>query len=466
MNEYSESERVINLKDMLFRTAQKWRSIIVFALVIALIATLWQAASGLLAMLDDEKTAAAKEKYGVAVADFEATGERLRTRIDNLRSQATNQNEYNEKSELMKIDPMNKWVGNFQIYVDSKYQIDPSLSYQNTDLTNRLLSAYSNYLRSGGFYNEILNEIDTVDEIRFLTEIYSVTADPGSATITVNVLGKTEADIQRLIGFVKLKIAERYDTIREAIGDHDYDFMTESVYSTIDLDLDARQKENLLAIMEYSNEIGETTQELTAWEKEAPPKMDFGAWYTVKEAIKSLIIGGVIGLIIAICWFAVRYAASGAIKTEGDWKAFGVPVLGTLEIESDKRRFRSVDRLIDRIFGRRNSVTLDQSCAITAQNLGAMLQQYELQEGVFAGQVDFAQATDIVQKMDAAAQNIKFSYAGDILTDPGAAKKLDQSGKIILLAKNQTTSLKDINQMLTLLKAWGKTVLGVVVLDQ
>ena len=205
MNEYIEAEREIDLKDLLYRCLKQWRKIVNGAVIISLLAALFQVYSGLRVMLDDEKLAEAQEKYEIALNDHEATGERLRTSIVNLRDQSANQQEYNDKSELMKIDPMNKWIGNFQLYVNSKYQIDPSLSYQNIDLTNRLVSAYSSYLRSGELYKEIIKELGTVDEIRFLTEIYSVSADPGTATITVNCVGKSEEDIRTLLGFVQLR---------------------------------------------------------------------------------------------------------------------------------------------------------------------------------------------------------------------------------------------------------------------
>ena len=272
MNEYMETEREIDLKDLLYRCLKNWRKVVVGAIVIGLLAALFQVFSGVRILLDDEALTEAQEKYEIALNDYEATGELLRTSIVNLRDQSEKQQEYNEKSELMKIDPMNKWVGNFQLYVNSKYQIDPSLTYQNIDLTNRLVSAYSSYLRSGELYKEIIEELGTVDEIRFLTEIYSASADPGTATITVNCVGKSEEDIRALLGFVQQKIAERYDTIKNTIGDHSVDVLTESVYSTIDLDLDEKQKANLQAISEYANAIGEKNTELSEWEEKPESK--------------------------------------------------------------------------------------------------------------------------------------------------------------------------------------------------
>ena len=465
MNDAANAARLIDFKDLLYRTARKWRTIILAALIVALLAALFQVFLGLRVLLDEERFEDAKGKYEIAVADYEATAERLRASIANLRDQSANQQEYNNKSELMKIDPMNKWTGTVQIYVDSKYQIDPSLTYQNVDLTSRLIAAYSSYLRSGELYNEMLESLDTVDEIRFLTEIYDVDAEPGAASISIRAVGKSEADVRKITDYIKMKIGERYDVILNAIGDHTFEIMTESVYSSIDLDLDAKQKSNLLAIANYSNEIGEQSEQLKLWEKSDPPKMEYGAVYTVRQAVKSFIIGGVISAVVMFCWFALDYAIRSTAKTPEDWASFSLPVLGCIDREEKKRKLSSVDALIDRIFARRQKMTTEQSCALTARNLGAVLQEQGIDDAKLIGAVDKAYAEHVVQRMAASAPEIRFSFAGDPLTDPETAKNLERTEKVVLIADNRTTQIKAIQQTLTLIRAWGKTVLGVIVVD-
>lgn len=466
MNSYADNERIIDLKDLLYRTFRKWRRIIAGAVIIALLAALYQVADGLILMLDNEKMADAQDKYEIAIADHAATGERLRTNIANTRAQAANQQEYNDKSELMRIDPMNKWVGSFQMYIDSKYQIDPSLSYQNTDLTNRLVSAYYNYLRSGELYNEMLSEIHIVDEIRFLTELYAVSADPTTATVTINAIGKSEADLRKTFDFIKLKIAERCETIRSAIGDHSYEILTESVYSTIDLDLDAKQKENLLAVSEYANQIGELSQELIQWEKSPEPKQEFGVLHTVKRALKAIIIGGVVGLVIMICWYEAKYIISGCIKTENDLKKFGIPVIGYIRKDERKRHFHKIDLLVDRVFGRMHNTTMEQDCMLTARSVSEVLRKQNLTDAVITGHIERSFAEDIVKRIETAEHGIRCCFAGDVLTEPETADRFGQTDRYILLVENQTTGLQAVDQMLSRLKAWGKTALGFVMVDQ
>ena len=464
MNDSTYTEKDIHFKDMLYWALKRWRKILVGALIIALLAGLFQVLKGLLVMIDDEKLAEVREKYEITYEDYQATGERLKTYIKNLREQSANQQEYNEQSILMKIDPMEKWEGSFQLYIDSKYQIDPTLSYQNVDMTNRLISAYDSYLRSGEFYQELLAQIEGVDEIRYLTEIYGVTADPSIATITVGCMAVTEADVRQILDFVKTRVAAQYEAVRSAIGDHDYQILTESVYSTIDLNLDSTQKANLLAITDYANKIGETKQALTTWEKVQEPEPEFGIRYTVKQAIIFLVVGGIVGAIVVFLCFAAKYVLSDTMKTDDDWRAYELPVLGHISVDEDRKKFLPiVDTLIDRTFGCRFTTDMEQACVLTAQNLSAVLKKQGLTTGTLTGRLPEGLAEKITQKMNAAGINVRFRYAGNALTDAATAGNLGDDREVLVYADRYGTSCAEIKQLMTLMNAWGKTVLGVVV---
>jgi capsular polysaccharide biosynthesis protein len=463
MNETMEKET--DLKDLIYQVTKKWRKIIAGALIIAALAALFQVAFGVILLTDQKKLAEAQEKYAIAVDSHRATGERLQARIANLRDQSANQQEYNDKSVLMKIDPMNKWTGSFQFYVDSKYQIDPSLTYQTPDLTGRLIAAYSSYLRSGELYGELLANTDGVDEIRFLTEIYHVEVDQGAATINVQCIGITEEMVAGMLDFVKTKISERCSLIREAIGSHSYEIMTESIYSTIDFELDERQKANILALANYANDIGETSEALTEWEKEPVPKKKFGVWYTTKQAIKYFVMGGITGTVLMFICFAAAYFLSRTVKTDRDWNLWGIPVLGHVFLDRKKQRLHKLDEWIDQVFDRCPPGGIDQTCFLAACSLELLLKAQGLSEAVVVSHLPRELGETVTGKMDAAENGFRVRLAGDILMEPEAAGKLAHTEKVILLEESQVTKDEDVEQVLRLMKAWGKSILGVVVIE-
>ncbi len=464
--DYEMDEQSLNIKDMLYRVLLQWRRIIVGAIIIALLVGLFRFVTTIMVILDPEKLADAEEQYQILLNDYEATGERLKTQIDNLRDNSRNQQEYNDKSAIMDIDPMNKWVGSFVIYVDSKYQIDPTLTYQNTDRTTRLLTAYAGYLTGGELYNEILAQTTVVDEIRFLTEILSFSVDSGSSSITARCIGKNEADVREILDLTKTGINNKYDTIYSTIGDHTCEVLMESMYTTIDLDMDTRQKANLQAIGDYAIAIGETNEELTEWSKEPEPKQEYGVWYSVKQGIKFTIFGGAAGIFVMAIYYAIKYVASSTAKTDDDWVFLGIPVLARIYEKRNNKLLPKFDKWIDRTLGGitdRNEQTLQYHLA--ANNLSAVLKENELTEGVLVGDLPVEQTMEIVNNMNEAGTAHTFRYAGDILTDPEAAQKLSEATEVILMGHNSVTRTENIQKMSTLLKAWGKEIIGVVVVE-
>jgi hypothetical protein len=193
--------------------------------------------------------------------------------------------------------------------------------------------------------------------------------------------------------------------------------------------------------------------------------MEYGTWYTTKQAIKALILGGIIGAVVLFCWHAVSYIVASTVKTADDWRAFGIPVIASIRRNERKRRFHKIDALIDRAFGRQHSTTMEQDCLLTAHNLDAVLREQGLSETQLVGIAERELADSIVKNMQTAAQGTKYGFTGNPLTDPNTADNLSHSDKIVLLAENQTTRIRDIERMLTLLKAWGKTILGVVIAE-
>ena len=333
-------------------------------------------------------------------------------------------------------------------------------------MTYRLVSAYSSYLRSGELYQEILAQSQTIDEIRFLTEVYTVNENPDTATITVLCVGATESDVRQILDFVKAKLSEQYGIVLNAIGDHSYDILTESVFSMIDLELEAKQKSNLLSITEYANEIGETNEQLIEWQKEPRPAPEFGVWYTVRQMIKFLVFGGVIGAVAVFLWLAVKYVLSDTVKTNEDWKQSGIPLLGKIIRDKEKKKLLpGLDALIDRGFGHVRTSTMEQACALLAHNVGLAGREKGAAGVDMVGRLPDGFGDVLAQKMGSAGAGVSFRYAGDALTDPATAGSMEDGNCAVLLVERYVTRYTEVDQAMMLLKAWGKTVIGAVIVE-
>ena len=476
----SDLEFEIDLKDMLYRIFVQWRVILRGVIVIAIIMAGFRLAQGLQTQFNAEKLSKAENKYKIEYDDYLATGERLERQIANLQDDSVQQQIYNEKSALMKIDPLEKWVGSFVLYLNANYQIDPSLTFQNTDPTQRMLLAYNGYLSSGEFYTAVLEKTDIVDEIRFLTEILSRSINTDSSTITVTAVGKSSEDVSNLLNIVKELLYSKYETYQATLGDHTIEFLTESLYSTIDLNLDEQQKANTLKINEIANKIGELDLKQEEWSKKPEPKAKFGMLYVTKETIKSGILGGIVGLAVMFVWLALVYVFSSIIKIDSDMAVMSVPVLGDIFRKSPKRKETKFEHWIDQwimnksglkrwvtqsVGGRSWDINENVQDQLVVSNVNAVLKENNLSKAVFVSTMNPETSQEIVKKLNSIDKNIPCVLAGNILREPDAAKNLFDDTKVILLSKRYETKIDDVLKTKSVLKASGKAIIGSVILE-
>ena len=281
MNEYMEIEREIDLKDLLYRVLKSWRAILTGAIVLAVALGAFQLIRGLPAMKDTAAAAAAQEDYALALSTHETTGKRLSSELDYLQRQSFSQQEYNDKSALMKIDPMEKWTGELRLNID----LERDEGYQSAVLMNRLLSAYLTCLQSDEFCAELLARFPEIGEARFLKELSIAEADPDAAAITLRCAGKTESEARQLLEQIKTQLTAHYETVRSEVGEHSFTISGEAVSCGIDPELAEMQKNNLQMAADYEAKRKDKETELASWEKETVAAPESGARSVVKMAI-------------------------------------------------------------------------------------------------------------------------------------------------------------------------------------
>ena len=455
---------MINLKDLFYQVIRRWRSILCGALIIALLLGLFRLGTGLITMLDPDSLEAAEEQYQIKLDEYEAMGSQLRTEIANLRADARARREYNEKSMLMKIDPQREWVGTFLLYVDSQFQIDPNLSIQNTDTTKSLLAAYDQYLTGGEMYNDVVQQTQLVNEVRYLQEILEVKTDPDSATILVTCIGENEAEVQEILTLVKKGIQNQYAEVAGSVGKHSISVMMESCFTAIDVTLDEKQRENEKIVDDCLISISEANAELAQLQSSPRPRMEYGREYTVRQAVKLFVIGAVAGVVLMMFLLSARYVFSSTMKTEDDWNLAGLPVLTKIRPEPDRKAFKRVDHWIDRHFGgRKTRLSEEIRYQVTANVLLEILRGKGIARCAIVSDLPGEAASGLAEKLNAAGAGDALVYVGSLLSDPAAAKKLEPLADVILLGKNGETTMDEASRETTLLHTLGKNVLGVLV---
>ena len=457
----NDSELVIDLKDLIYRVLQRWRSVIVGAVIIGLLAGGFTALKGIV-LVDTDDVVEKESRYNITLSNYEARGKNLKTDVQKLREAIDNQTEYNENSLLMKIDPMNEWVGTYNLYIDSKFKINPELTYQDVDLTSRLLNAYQAYLTGGALYDEILEKTNLVSDVQYLPEVLTADGDLDASSVVITYKGETKDSVESLLNLTQEMLIAKYDEVRDAVGDHEIQVLTQSVYTTVDPELLEQQKENQLKISEDTKKLQELDADLTKWEEETEPIAEFGTDYAVRQAVKMLILGGVVGFLLMCCMYAALYILGGKMQTYDDWLGRKIPVVGYLTAERKKRPLWKIDQWIDRYFGGiQPEHDLEQECKTAVGNMETFMREKGLQH---AAMITDLAAPEILNKLVVNKNGIEIKNIGSILTDPDAASRLEGVSGVFFLGENGKTLRSDIQKEQILLESWGKDVYGAVVI--
>lgn len=468
MNETYEQE--INLKWLIYRVFRGWRSIVIWAIVIALVAGVGSFGLKVLKLQDPEFIAEAELDYQREHASWVATGENFVQQLENIEEAKEEQQEYNEKSVLMQIDPLRDFHASFEMYVNYEYQIMPDMAYQNIDLSDRILKAYATYMTNGELQQYVIDNVSYDIERRFLSEILSVSVDYDNNMISVSVRQQNAEYCQEILSLVQTALNTKYEDIRVAIADHTLQTTNSAAYETVDLSLQETQKANVQAITQLDMSMQEVMKSYEEWKKEPEPEYEYTLWEVAKSSIKMIIIGGVIGAVLVAAVIAFGALLSGKLLNPEDVKnRFGLRVIGQLPAARVKKPFAFVSRWFAK-FGGITAAPEDYNrlAKMVGSSIKSDLASREGAEGwkkiAFTGTVSEEELANVVSAL---GMDVSYSVicAPDVLTNADAIEKLSGADCVVLVEKQEVSTLADITKEIEALRAWNKPVLGAVVVN-
>lgn len=469
MNE-KNYEQEINLGKMFYRIFRDWRKVFVIALVIAVVAGAGNFALKRLKTSNPEYIEKAELNYERELAAFRAQGETLQREIENLEQSKADQEEYNKNSVLMKINPFREFNASLQLYVATDYQIVPELTYQNIDLSNRILRSYITYMVNGDMYQYIINHLSEPIELRYLTEVLSISGDYDNCMITLSVRNVDAESCEEILKYALEGIQAKQQEIVAAIGEHDLNSVNQAVYETVNLSLDEQQKNNQQYISELSISLQEKSEELAQWERSPEPEKAYTLAEIIKDSIKKMILGFLIGAVLAAMFIAFRFIMSDKMQDAKELKnRFGLRVIAQLPKVHKKRVWVGFDRLFARMGGLMLKETdAEQLPKVAARSISAELADERTDDKAqsvrlaFTGNVSKEEIEKLLTGMKWESGYTVYS-AANILRDPAAVPEVTAADYVVLVEKQEESTYSQIERELEELKAWKKKVLGVIV---
>ena len=461
-NQYRE----IDLKWLLYRILREWRTIAVWAILIAILVGVGKLGINLSKLSDPEYIEEAKIQYEREHAGWVSTGENLEISMENLSYEQQKQQDYNEKSILMKIDPLREQIASIEFYLVYDYQIMPDMSYQNIDMSNRILKAYGTYMTNGELYQYILDNLSYDLELRYLKEILSLSIDYSNNMISASLRHKDEASCQEILKLVEVGISSRQSSVANAISAHELIATNSASYEQVNFDLEQTQKDNLQAISQIDMRIQELNEEYLEWKQEPEPTPQTSNRWAIVNAIKLFLITGILAGMFITVIIASGCILSGRLKNPNDMKTrFGLRIIAQLPCKYVKKPFAFLSRRFASLGGIRTTPDDYQRLAKmagTSIKSDLATQEFNQKAIAFTGTLP---EQELQQIIDACELKNSFSVlcAPDILTNAASIEAITSADCVVLVEKQEYSTIADIEKELEALKAWNKPVLGAII---
>lgn len=448
--ENQKEEQMIYLKDLIFAALHRWKTVLVVAVIFALLLGGMQGVKGLSALkapVDPAQQQAAQEAYEEAKASL---AQHVQAAQENIEQQQA----YLEASLRMQLDPYCHYEAALSLYVKTDYQILPGMSYQAPDKTVDVLKAYEAFLNGGTVAQALADKLAT--ESRFVTELLEVKWVEKTNTLTVSLQLPTQEAAQTVLTVLEEQIAGAGEQIEKNVSAHSAVIAEQSVNTKLDMELAQTQKDAYLLLDELETELEEAQKALAAV---APPAAQTGSLKAVvKKAIIFAVVGGVLGvfLTVAVIWVA-HIGTDKVYAARNLSNRTGVKVIATLSCEKKN----PVDRMVYRLEGR----GVDAPDLVVAAT-DIRCRAKDVKRLLITGSGDAADRESLVQAVAAAMPGVQVEDKGGILRNADALEALSACDTVVLVEKCGMSGYTDIQKQVKIIDDYGAKLLGCVLMER
>ena len=468
--EYNDlnQQKELDLKLIIFRVFYSWRKIILFGIIMSLLLGGYRYFS-LNRTLNNEVNKRGQEKaYKTALDTYNINKETLETEIKNLQNSISNLIDYNDNSILMKINPFNEQLASISYYVDTDYQIMPELSYQNMDTSDSIIKAYINKTQSNDIIDYMDDKLSVTIDKKYLKELITTSFDFENNMFFILVAHIDLKICEEIASIIKEYIEQQKDSISNIIGNHSLSIIDYSVQSTVNLDLDSKQKNNQQTLAGYETNLKTKQDELN--NLSAPVKAPDLSGIIMKSSIKFIIVGFIAGCFIAFLVYIFIYIMSDRLYDLKNLRTvYKLKILGKIDKRGKRRLFGFIDKVIKRLEGTsEKDMAEDEAIERIYANLKAIINSKDTNNHniIISGAADIDKINNICTKLAKIEKDSSYRFvsSGNINYTADTINKLMECNAIVLVEEIGKSTYNEIGKQLDNINDLGKDVVGVVLI--
>ena len=444
LNKEYESE--INLKDLFFHVLYRWRSI----LLVALIGAVLFGGYKYLSMNKAAKSMQVSQQEALPSEEEIA----LNLEIEKKAKQVADLEAYLSESVYINLNPQGIWTGSCKYLVKA----EPSASGGPIDPADTILPVYS-YPMSGASEDELKEVFDT-DKHEHIDELVRTEINTVENSITVTVKGASVDSVQKVLEFIQTRM-EAIKTKAQNINLHSLVHVGNEIVLLTEV---KEQTDTLPNRRSYlASALSQYRSELQALRERAEIRRTHGQSVIKKsDIIKFALIGFAIGAFVMACFYAFHYALGGRVVNSSEIsEKYNLPILEESVRSSSIHNNRGLDKLLAKWEVGKNKTDTEKMY----NNISALIaEQQEAKDVLLVSTLKTDKLKTIKEALATRIDDKTIEAKGNFLTDSEAITEAAKAAAVILVEQKDTSRIKDIERMAESLMISQANVIGAIVL--
>lgn len=481
MDNNSTYEQEIDLKDLVFAILYKWRVVMLAAVLFAVILGGYKMVDGIAQQRGAEymqKEQKQQKQYQKDVEEYETIKAGYEQEIKNIRRNIEAQSFYLENSILMNMDPYDKHTASVDFLF--KQEVFPQGNASAPVMyvyNNGLTSAYTSYITQGIDLSGMAKELGT--QTIYLKELITVIPDEWGQMLSLSVCYTDKKGAEQILDVILDAVKEKKDDFTDIFGAHELyitnrmsDALVNGMHpysgqyysmngALVDTKLAENQKQMNDSLVSLQTTLKEKEGSLEALEEPLPP-VQGSMMESVKTGIKYVVLGGVLGAFIAVFCICVAFLMTDKVSAAKELKRrYRLKVLAEFPREPKKRLCSGIDRWIDRLGGKTDSLSEDERYELAAANL----KNYagSAKNLMVIGTVSTETLTMVAEKLAELCSDMTLAIGADLNKNAEAVRKLSEYEAVILVEQSEVSHYREIEKEIETVYNVKKEIVGVMV---
>ena len=466
--------REVSLPRLLLLTFRFWRSMLAAGLVLAILLAGVKVARE---YSNRGVSNVAHEEYLAQMAVYEASVQAYTTSIQRFQTKIDAKQNYFNDSLLMQIDPHSECVSTVSMVAKTPGMEEAAESASDAAKTNspavlnasNVVHAYTDFITNVISYEQFSEELGVPEQsIRELVQV--VTDEYHFSSVFKMQARSMDMDLsKRIMDYILQQIEENRDSFRDTLGEYEADIVGRSEEVTVDTLLLQQQTELQNSISTLQKNL-QTSQ--TALKELIKPTEASGASMKtiIKHGIKYGIVGMAGGIFLMILLYAIRILMKGRILTDDELNvAYGLRNIITLPAGAARREPRSfIDRFVEKLVSDAPDMSVTAANDVLIAKVESLALATDIRRVVLVGTVGETRlesyANTLNKRAEQAKSPVSFEACADLDKDASAVRRLRDADGCIVVEEVGETVYRDAAEVIELLSATGKPILGTVYL--